>query len=363
MKRDSFTRRGFIKLAGGLAVTLSVGGCLNPGFQQKESREIVDQYGREISIPSNVEKIVAVGSGALRLVSYMLSTDLVVGVEEFEINDGRRPYVMANPGLQELPNIGPQHRGDAEKILSVNPDVVIASDEFDGDVEGLSEKTGLPVVEVKYGDIVEGERDTFYNALDIIGEIVGREERASEVKDVFNSYIFDLEERFGEIDLDSRIYIGGVGRRGEQGLTATIAEYPSLSLIGLENMDGRLGDKVPGEHVSVDREKLVEFDPEMIFVDGAGLQLVKEDLSRDEFKGLKAVENEDVYSLLPYNYYNTQFENVLINSYFLGSHLAGDSFDDVDLEVVADDIFEDVLGERVFQSMHDEFGVLDRVEV
>ncbi|WP_347985109.1 ABC transporter substrate-binding protein [Methanonatronarchaeum sp. AMET-Sl] len=346
-----------------MAAVVTVGGCLNPGFGNRDTVTITDQIGREVEVPEDVEKVVAVGSGALRLISYMLATDLVVGVEEFEILDDKKPYIMANQELQDLPNIGPQHGGDAEKIIGVNPDLVFASEEYDGDTDTLASKTGIPVIELKYGEIVERDRDTFYEALEIIGTVLGKEKRASEFKNCLERYLSDLKNRVGDIEEVPRLYVGGIGQRGIQGLTSTITGYPSLELIGFENMGGKLKDSVTGEHVYIDREDLVEYQPELIYIDAAGLEVAKEDLSKKEFKNLPAVKNGEVYSLLPYNYYNTQFENVLINSYLLGKHLVPDSFKDIDLEEIADDIYVDFLGEAIFRNMQDEFRGFEKIEI
>ncbi|RZN60299.1 ABC transporter substrate-binding protein [Methanonatronarchaeum sp. AMET6-2] len=360
---NRISRRKFLKLSGGLAVAISVGGCINPEFNPKNTVPIQDQEGNEILVPENPEKIVAVGSGALRLISYMKAADTVVGVEEFEINDGRKPYIMANPQLQEKPSIGPQHGGDAEKIAGVNPDVIFASEEYDGDTEVLSNKTGIPVIELKYGEIMEPERETFYSALKVIGSVLGKEKRAEEIENIIEDHINDLKERISGISEQPRIYVGGIGQRGEQGLTSTITDYPSLEIIGLENMDGKLRNSVVGEHTNVDRENLIEYDPEIIFIDGSGLSLAKEDLKREEYRKMSAVENNQIYSLFPYNYYNTQFENVIINSYLLGKHLKPGSFSDIEPEEKANKIYRDFLGEPVFQEMESEFGSITRIDI
>ncbi|MFW6013778.1 MAG: hypothetical protein ACOCZ6_05340 [Nanoarchaeota archaeon] len=81
----------------------------NPTNKNVEpTSEITDMAGRTVSIPEEVENIVGVGPGALRLLVYIENQNKISGVEEVE-RDIKRPYIMANKELAELPMIGPPH--------------------------------------------------------------------------------------------------------------------------------------------------------------------------------------------------------------------------------------------------------------
>ena len=45
---------------------------------------IKDMAGRSVTVPAKVERIVGLGPGALRLISYLQATDKVVGVEDID---------------------------------------------------------------------------------------------------------------------------------------------------------------------------------------------------------------------------------------------------------------------------------------
>ncbi|WP_233185582.1 hypothetical protein [Thermotoga sp. SG1] len=89
---------------------------------------VMDLLGREVEIPSKVERIVAARPGALRLIVYLNATDMVVGVEDFErLRPLGRPYILAHPELKELPSIDPGGPGklpDMEALVALSPDVV-----------------------------------------------------------------------------------------------------------------------------------------------------------------------------------------------------------------------------------------------
>ena len=52
--------------------------------------KIEDSLGRSVTVPGEVERIVGVEAGALRLITYLEATNLVVGVENFEKRDRKR---------------------------------------------------------------------------------------------------------------------------------------------------------------------------------------------------------------------------------------------------------------------------------
>ena len=67
---------------------------------------------------------------------------------------------------------------------------------------------------------------------------------------------------------------------------------------------------------------------------------------REFYRLLGAVRSGRVYSLLPYNYYNTNIELALLNAYFIGKCLYPGQFNDVNLSAKAVEIFETFLGRK-----------------
>ena len=75
-------------------------------------------------------------------------------------------------------------------------------------------------------------------------------------------------------------------------------------MINANNVVDSLGQSGSFE---IDKEQLLEWDPEILIADGGGLSLVIEDYAADLsfYNNLSAVKNEKVYLQLPYtNYYN-----------------------------------------------------------
>jgi len=71
---------------------------------------VEDILGRKVALPQEINRVVAIGPGMLRLVCYLNATDLLVGVEESETSWGftGRDYAMAyGESFRNLPIIGP----------------------------------------------------------------------------------------------------------------------------------------------------------------------------------------------------------------------------------------------------------------
>jgi iron complex transport system substrate-binding protein len=113
-------------------------------------------------------------------------------------------------------------------------------------------------------------------------------------------------------------------------------------------------------HLFINKEQLMSWSPDIIFIDGGGMRLVKEDCVKkpDFYKGLKAVQDDKVYLLFPFNWYMTNIGTAILDAYACGKVLYPDKFSDVDLPKKADEIYSFFLGKPVYQKMKEAFGEL-----
>ncbi|MFA7563413.1 MAG: ABC transporter substrate-binding protein, partial [Methanoculleus sp.] len=183
----------------------------------------------------------------------------------------------------------------------------------------------------------------------------GNEDRAEEVIAYIEDTMADLERRTGDIPEaeQKRVYIGGVSSAGAHGIISTEPAYPPFLWVHAKNTAAGLGT----DHADVAKEALVNWDPEYIFVDLGTLQLdgkgaVGELKNDAALKGLSAVKNGQVYGVLPYNYYSTNYEVILGNAYFVGKTLYPDRFADIDPVEKANEIYTFFVGEPVFGDLN-----------
>ena len=314
--------------------------------------QVEDLAARKLEIPDKIDQIAAVGPGSLRLVVYLEAADRVVGIEEFEKRNQKRPYILAKPKLLELPVIGPQFGGDAELIAAQEPDIIISSYLSRAEMDNLQQKTSIPVISINDGSPGSMTEADFKKALKFMAELLGKRERAEELLSFFDQQKAELKDRTQPLKKSVKVYIGGIGNKGAQGITSTEADYPPFRYLGLENI-------IEAENKSnftISRERLLLEDPELIFIDQGGLELVKNDLNREEFKYLTAYQEDEIYQLLPYNHYTTNFATMLADSYYIAKIVYPEEFKEIDPAAKADQIYQKFLGQAVYSEMAELFG-------
>jgi iron complex transport system substrate-binding protein len=113
------------------------------------------------------------------------------------------------------------------------------------------------------------------------------------------------------------------------------------------------------EHADVAKEKIVEWDPDVLFVDLSTLQTSPsaiDELRDDEaYQSLAAVQSGEVYGALPYNWYTKNHGSVIADAYYIGTVLYPEQFSDIDPAVKADEIYTFLVGEPVFDEMNEAF--------
>lgn len=325
---------------------------------------VTDMLGRSVTLPAAAKRVVAIGPGALRLYVYAGNLDYVVGVEEMETgNVSGKPYMLANPDLAKLPVIGqggPNNAPDAEKLLTVTPDVIFSTYAADAAAaDELQAQTGIPVVVISYGGfgITSIFGENIQNSLMLIGQVIGDTSKAEKANAFIQQSREDLVKRTKDIPEADKpsVYVGGLGAKGTHGIESTQGQYALLEVIHAKNVADETGKS---GSVMIDKEKLLEWNPDFLFIDQGGYAAVLEDYQKnpDFYKALAAVQNGQVYSQLPYNFYSTNIDTAIADAYFLGKILYPEAFADVEIAQKADEIYQALLGQALYAKMAEKFG-------
>jgi len=349
-----------------MAVCLALAGFMAASTLQA-ARTITDAAGRAVQVPDSVDRVICSGPGCLRLLTYLQAEDKIVAVDDIETRRrsfDARPYALAHPEFKSMPIFG-EFRGhdNPELIVSLDPQPQVIFKTYPTmghDPEELQAKTAIPVIVLSYGNLDE-LRPELEQSLHIMGEVVGRSERASRVTGFFNSAIADLNQRTKDIAPENRpsVFLGGVAFKGPHGYRSTEPGYPPFEFVNANNVARVTG---PGgiipRQADVAKEQIVVWDPDILFVDLATLQLGSQASGLHELRTdpayqiLSAVREGRVYGLLPYNWYTKNFGSILANAYFIGKLLHPGEFEDVDPRSKADRIYTFLLGEPVFDQMN-----------
>lgn len=298
-------------------------------------KTVTDLLGREVTVPEKINRVVCIGAGSLRLYTYVGDLSKLVGVEDID-GDGKdlngvlsiRPYKMVNKDLfKSLPSCGkggPQGSPEAEKILSLNPDIVFSLYTSDkAAMDDLQQKIGKPVVVLSYGK-TEAFDANVKKSIALLGDILNRKERANELL----SFISDTEtylSSIGEgIDKDKKatVYLGCQSNYGTHGIESSSANYSIFDVSKIRNVldeyVSKTGETFKGYQQSVGWEILVDMNPERIILDAGGLKHLKAQLKEkpEIFNSLSAFQNGEIYLQMPYNAYYTNLETAYADAYF-----------------------------------------------
>ena len=336
-------------------------GCAAASQNEGEQFTVTDLLGREVTLPATVERVIAIGPGALRLVVYAGNLDHVVGVEQMDADSSLgKPYMLANPTLAGLPVIGqggPNNAPDPEKILAVEPDVIFSTYATEASAaDELQAKTGIPVVVLNYGGSGFGTTSIFdqfmQDSLLKVGQISGTTEKAQAAAEFIRKVQQDLEARTMNIPEADKptVYVGGLGSKGTHGIESTQGQYALLDVINARNVVDETGES---GSIMIDKEKLLDWNPDFIFIDQGGYAAVLEDYQKNTtfYDSLSAVQNGQVYAQLPYNYYNTNIDTAIADAYYLGKILYPGAFADIEPAQKADEIYRSLLGRPVYDQM------------
>ena len=331
-----------------LAVVVCAGllaGCGAAEVDGANQRTMTDGAGRQVEIPEKVESVICVGVGALRYTCYVGAQDLVIGVEDYEVKPGMsRLYNYVNFDLfKDLPVIGTNGQPYTEEIINLAPDVIVMSASASVEADDLQAKTGTPVVVVPGSDTTL-DQDA-YDTIRILGELYGRQSRSAELTAYLKDIQSDLDARTKDIPDSEKpsVYVGGVSFKGHHGFEGTEAGYGPFELIHANNLADTTGQTGA---FNIDLEQVLAWDPDIIFVDFNGMNLIKEDYAGnpDYYNSLTAVQEGKVYSQISFRSSASNLETALADAYYAACVLYPEQFKDVDPIVKAEEIFEKLLG-------------------
>lgn len=363
-----------------LIVAMGICGCMEHNIGEKQTSavnedagkiKITDMLGREVEVPKDIRTICPLKWGSTRIIVYLNASDKIVGISEFEKNKGMDvlPYLIAHPEFKNLSIIQTGMSPNVEEIVKLKPDVIIASYYTIEEADKLQKQTGIPVVVIKPGlgakeyiNYSDNNND-FYKSLRLVAKILHKEDRAEEVIKYIKNTVKDLNERTKDIpdDKKPKVYIGGLSKHGSFGITSTQIKYPPFILVNAKNVASEINSK--SNTVQVSKERLIAWNPDVIFIDEVNLNLVIKDLKKPEYKQITAVKNGEIYGVFPYPRYGLNHEIVLANAYYVGKVLYPDKFKDINPEEKADEIFAFFVGKPVYNTMKERLGGYKKLEI
>ena len=297
--RASSTALGAVALGGLLGAGLS--GCSQGEAMLTGEREIVDDHGRTVVIPSadRLERVYFT-SPLAQIFCFTVDPSLLGGT--CTVYDKEQLEFLPE-GMGDLINMGSLSSGgaiDREALMYNDIQLIFSISGTDltdvnvSDAEKLQEQTGIPVV------LIDGSFSIIGDSYRLLGECLGRQERAEELAEYLEGVYGRVHEAVSAVPDDERVTF--YYAEGPQGLqTEPSASQHSLAFLeagGVNVVEG-VGVTAGGGMSNVSLEKVIEWDPEYIItwdfeVRGGAEKIIR---TSSEWESIRAVRENKVYAM------------------------------------------------------------------
>jgi iron complex transport system substrate-binding protein len=340
-----------------LTLLFALGASVTTASASEETRTVTDTVGRQVEVPAKVEKIVTLGSGGPRLAAYLKVMDMLVGTEEYdteEVSVLRDYHPVYHEKMLTLPVVGSgggsgQNNGFPEEIIMAAPDVILAGFDLEA-ADELQNQTGIPVVSIRHSTgLATGD---FYAAMRVFAEVVGAQEECETVLSFVDEMKADLDARTSGVEDDEKLkaYAGAVTWNGRRGFAGTYSNFGIFDAIHARNV--AYDEGIEGFY-EADLEKVIVWDPDVIFLDPGNMDLVNDEYTTNPafFGSLRAIQEGNVYTLPAFNFAGTNITYAFMDTYYAGIVLFPEQFADVDIAEKSKEILEAFLGMDTYDIM------------
>lgn len=251
---------------------------------QSQSQTIVDMEGRTVELPTDVDRVVTLGSvPVINSFLFALGEGEVVvnGLPEFAANPRWKYQGVFHPGIEDQPRTqNTDGAPDVEAIIDLDPDVVLTMSP--GVVPKL-EEVGLNVVVLQWRDA-----EDVTTVVDLLGDILDQPERAQAYRDYFGTALQEVDDIVAGIDNKvTALHLNPISMTRPH----LISEWWIGRAGGLSVASEHTGEEI----LNLDVEQIIAWDPQVIFVNSAAeLEALRAD---QRLVGVSAVRENRIHSI------------------------------------------------------------------
>ncbi|MGI9953090.1 cobalamin-binding protein [Moorellaceae bacterium AZ2] len=243
---------------------------------------VADDMGRTVTLESRPERLVSLAPGNTEILFALGLGDKVVGVDD---------YSDYPPKAAEVPKVGGFSNPNVEKIVALQPDLVLATNMHEQAVRRL-EEVGIPVAVVSPKS-VEG----VLQSIEWIGKMTAADERAAEL-------VTDLESRMRKVEA----VVEGIPQEKRPWVYYEVYSDPIMTA-GPQTLIGQLIELAGGRNIAYDAqadypefsvEAIIERNPEVIIFPqwhGSESLTVEQVKSRNGWQQVRAIKNNRVFGV------------------------------------------------------------------
>ena len=288
-----------------LVMTLSLAACGSqantPAEDENdtaaETRVFTDSTGREVTVPTQIDKV-AISGPLAQIVVFALCPDKLVGVAN-EWDESAQQFL--DEKYYNLPLLGQLYGGkgelNLETLLASEAQVVIDVGEAKGtiveDMDALQEQTGIPFVHI---DAKLASMDETYT---LLGDLLGMADEAKALADYCRTTYDSVKSAVDGVEKADLLYITGdtgLNVIAQGSFHAEVIDMLGNNLAVVDEPSGK------GSGNEVDMEQILNWNPDVIlFAPGSIYATVGEDAA---WQGVTAIQKGAYYEVPmgPYNW-------------------------------------------------------------
>ena len=171
-----------------ISLVLTACGC----DEQTPTQYVVDDLGRLVAINGTPQRIISLAPSNTEILFALGLGEKVVGVTM---------YCDYPPEAQEKEKVGGYYGPEIEKIIALEPDLILATDYHRFELIPALEEQGFTVFAVAPQTL-----DDVLESIQTVGKITGKEEEALDLVNEMKSKIEEIEEQTKELDERPRVF-------------------------------------------------------------------------------------------------------------------------------------------------------------
>ena len=280
-----------------LALIIALSMFIISGCSSQQDRTVTDREGTEVNIPKKIEKIISTAPSNTEVLMALGLGDKLVAIDKYSTD-----IEGVNTELPQIDFSNP----DAETIIGLEPDIVIASGHnktgsTEDPFKAISE-AGIPVVYIPSSDSIDG----IYKDIEFIAEVVNEKSKGKEIIDDMKAQVEEIKAIRDTITDKKSVYF-------------EISPAPYLSSFGKSTFLNEMIEIIGAENIfanedgwiSPTAESIIDANPDVIITNAGYMENPTEEIkSRDAWENINAIKNNEVY-LVDQNASSRPSQNVI----------------------------------------------------
>lgn len=219
--------------------------CTHTVHQEATADTVTDDYGRRVAVPSSPTRVVSCSPSVTEIIYALGAEELLVG---------RTDFCTYPAEVEGIPSIGGISNLNIERILSLQPDLIVSGSMVSKKFTDQLDEMGVPIV-----CVIEKPRfEALYDNIRAIGNLVGKEHEADSLNALLRDRVSQLPT--ANCQLSTCYYVVGFGPAGNFTAGGNTFINDIIRMAGGRN----IAEEVSGWSYSL--EALVKEDPDYIIV-------------------------------------------------------------------------------------------------